>query len=346
VRPDFIVELFHKVMSEWELKRKKVYKYELSGKNLIVPWAEHRGGSIVMDLDANFNHIGNRSLKRMPGGDIRWTGYVADFLEKKTKLGGGKFTTEFILLRVLDDKEVGLDNWKPEKDIKKLKILRSTYVTEEEKHWAGRVVGNEFWYFFNWAIIGGLIYYFYNMGFLMKAGPIFIYFLVAVYAFGIFRWGLIRTRKPKQKKIDELLKYKNKLINDFKRKEKENLTRLDKALMHFKTWKKLSPIQFENALKRKLNQLGMNLSGTKTSGDGGIDLEGEDEEKKPILIQVKKYSKPVGVSVVREMIGVRENYQDKPRTIIYSLEGFSKGSIELAASNGIELKSIRKDLLI
>ena len=89
----------------------------------------------------------------------------------------------------------------------------------------------------------------------------------------------------------------------------------------------------------------MKVDTTKTTGDGGIDLEGIDEDKKPVLIQAKKYSKPVGVSVVREMIGVRQNNQNNPRTIIYSLEGFTKGAYDLASDQNIELKSIRDDLI-
>ena len=89
----------------------------------------------------------------------------------------------------------------------------------------------------------------------------------------------------------------------------------------------------------------MKVDTTKTSGDGGIDLEGHDENKNPVLIQAKKYSKPVGVSVVREMIGVRQNYQDNPRTVIYSLEGFTKGAYDLAKAHNVELKSIRDDLI-
>ena len=64
-----------------------------------------------------------------------------------------------------------------------------------------------------------------------------------------------------------------------------------------------------------------------------------------MVIQAKKYSKPVGVSVVREMIGVRQNHKSNPRTIIYSLEGFTKGAYDFAKKNDIELKSIRDDLI-
>ena len=141
------------------------------------------------------------------------------------------------------------------------------------------------------------------------------------------------------------MSYKRMLIKDKKDTVKKQLSDLDQALEKYSTWTRLSPIAFENALQRKLNNLGMKVDTTKTSGDGGIDLEGVDENNNPVLIQAKKYSKPVGVAVVREMIGVRENYQDNPRTIIYSLEGFTKGAYDLANSNGIQLKSIREDLI-
>jgi HJR/Mrr/RecB family endonuclease len=262
---------------------------------------------------------------------------------------GDQIRAQFHLLRILHESETDIEKWNPKKKIKDLKVLPYESLTNEENHWAGEVQGNEVGFFGNWIFFIGLFVFLLNKGVFHPSGILegtwIIYLITIVWGYFNFKSKLIRSKKPLESKVNELMSFKRKLIKEGKNRVKQQLTELDKALGKYSTWKTLSPIAFENALKRKLNNLGMKVDTTKTSGDGGIDLEGHDENKNPVLIQAKKYSKPVGVSVVREMIGVRQNYQDNPRTVIYSLEGFTKGAYDLAKAHNVELKSIRDDLI-
>ncbi len=297
-----------------------------------------------MDLDNNFNYVGLRTVKRNP--DVHGTSYVADILINSKKQND-QIIGQFKLLRVLNEKEVDLEYWKPSKKLEDLKILPAEFLTEEETNWAGKVKGNEVEFFGWWGALIAFIYFVFNKGLISvdisSSWP--IYLIIGLGIFFIKSMRLIRSKKPIEKKINQLMSYKRNLIKDNKNQINKQLSELDIALGKYSTWANLSPTAFEGALKRKLNNAGMKVDTTKTTGDGGIDLAGIDENKQSVLIQAKKYSKPVGVSVVREMIGVRQNHQNKPRTIIYSLEGFTKGAYDLANDHGIELKSIRGDLI-
>ena len=81
------------------------------------------------------------------------------------------------------------------------------------------------------------------------------------------------------------------------------------------------------------------------SQNGGADVEAVDAGGSAVIVQTKQYAGNVGVAVVREMIGVRETREDRPRVIIFALNGFTKGAMDLAASSGIQLRSIRREVL-
>ena len=66
----------------WQYARKKIFKYPKSGKLIIAPLTQHRGGSFIMDLDNSFNYVGLRVVKRNP--DVHGTSYVADVLINST----------------------------------------------------------------------------------------------------------------------------------------------------------------------------------------------------------------------------------------------------------------------
>ena len=331
--------------NEWGLVRKNIYKYPKSGKLIIAPISQPRAGAFIMELDNNFNYTGLRTVKRQP--NVQLTPYVSDVLVKSSIIEDGKINAQFKLLRVLNKEEVDLKNWEPTKKLEELKVLPFQSLTKEEIHWAGKIEGNETEFYGWWiAFIGFISFVLYKGLFNAGLGTTWpIYFILIIWIYLIKDMRLTRSKKPSEKKIKQLSSYKQKLIKSGKARIKKQLTELDKALGKYSAWKNLSPINFEEALKMKLNKNGMKVDTTKTSGDGGIDLIGIDENKNQVLIQAKKYSKPVGVSVVREMIGVRQNHKLNPRTIIYSLEGFTKGAYDFAKDNDIELKSIRDDLI-
>ena len=108
-------------------------------------------------------------------------------------------------------------------------------------------------------------------------------------------------------------------------------------------WDGLSRDRVESSVSTKLETEGFKVKATRVLKDGGIDVEALDEHWAPVVVQVKPQQKNVGVSVVREMIGVREKRPDKPRVIIYSPVGFTRGATGLAKTSGVELREFDKD---
>lgn len=68
----------------------------------------------------------------------------------------------------------------------------------------------------------------------------------------------------------------------------------------------LSPIEFEDQIRRLFSALGFNLSMTKQTRDGGIDLEGASlgVGGGRVVVQCKRYSGTVPVREVRDLLGV------------------------------------------
>jgi HJR/Mrr/RecB family endonuclease len=145
--------------------------------------------------------------------------------------------------------------------------------------------------------------------------------------------------------MDQLAIHKAELRKGANDRLIETKTAFQSALQDYSTWEQLSPRDFEVAVAMKLQKNGLKVQATRYSKDGGVDVEATDESGCPVIVQTKRYKNNVGVSVVREMIGVRESRPDKPRTIIYSLVGFTKGARQLAQESEIELRDVRSDLL-
>ena len=99
----------------------------------------------------------------------------------------------------------------------------------------------------------------------------------------------------------------------------------------------LSPYEFEQYVARLFRQKGYTVTHRGRSGDKGVDLELERAGGKRAIVQCKRYRRPVGPEVVRELFGTlihervthaflvttanvsksaREWAQDKPMTLI------------------------------
>ena len=266
-----------------------------------------------------------------------------DFLRKETPTDEDDMINfSFKILRVINKDDLQLENWNPKKNIKVLPILKDKHITNEEEHWAGKVKGNEVEQVLSSIIIIFLSYVIYNNA---NTGLIYFSPLILLWGYQIYDHGWIRTKKPDLNKLQQLTYYKETLLQEDVDLHKENFSQLDKNLMEFDFWKNIKPNEFELALARKLNNDGMRVKTTEFIGDGGIDIEGVDENGTPIIVQAKQFAGNIGVSVVREMIGVREEHPKNPRVVIYSLMGFSTGAKELAKTHNIELMSVRDDLL-
>jgi hypothetical protein len=72
-------------------------------------------------------------------------------------------------------------------------------------------------------------------------------------------------------------------------------------------WWKLDGWEFEEEAARVFRLNGYKAEVTKKTGDGGIDILMYKNGKK-IIVQSKHYTKPVGVSVARELNGIKDDF--------------------------------------
>ena len=82
-------------------------------------------------------------------------------------------------------------------------------------------------------------------------------------------------------------------------------------------WWKLDGWEFEEEVAKVFRLNGYEAKVTKKTGDGGIDiLMYKDKDK--IIVQCKHYSDPIGVSVVRELNGVKDDFKADKLIIVAS----------------------------
>lgn len=144
---------------------------------------------------------------------------------------------------------------------------------------------------------------------------------------------LAATWRPGSKeKIAQVIEAKDRLRCAKKQQFIQNASSLE-------WWKTLSGVEFENAVAMLFCDKGYLVEFTPRSSDGGVDLKMQTEESR-VLVQCKAYGKNVGVAAVRELIGVRAQFDDPHEAWLVSLAGFSKQAEELASRNGIKLFSI------
>ena len=82
-------------------------------------------------------------------------------------------------------------------------------------------------------------------------------------------------------------------------------------------WWNLDGWQFEEEAAKVLRLNGYKAKVTKKTGDGGIDIL-MYKDKKKIIVQCKHYTSPVGVSVTRELNGIREDFNADELVLIAS----------------------------
>lgn len=100
-------------------------------------------------------------------------------------------------------------------------------------------------------------------------------------------------------------------------------------------------VQFENYLALLFHSRGYSVLPTKISGDFGADLILK-KSGKCIVVQAKRYSKPVGLKAVQEVNSAIKVYKAHEAWVVTNNE-FTKSAITLARANDIRLIG-RKEL--
>lgn len=97
----------------------------------------------------------------------------------------------------------------------------------------------------------------------------------------------------------------------------------------------MSGIDFEKRLEVMFGDLGYKVERTPPSGDFGADLILEDRKGRTV-VQAKRYSKPIGIKAVQEVIGSIAFYKATQAIVVTNIY-FTPQAEKLAQSNGVEL---------
>ena len=97
----------------------------------------------------------------------------------------------------------------------------------------------------------------------------------------------------------------------------------------------MSGIDFEKRLEVMFGDLGYKVKRTPPSGDFGADLILEDRKGRTV-VQAKRYSKPIGIKAVQEVIGSIAFYKATNALVVTNIY-FTPQAEKLAQSNGVEL---------
>lgn len=99
----------------------------------------------------------------------------------------------------------------------------------------------------------------------------------------------------------------------------------------------MTPAQYEEHVGYMMREWGFgNVRVMGGTGDFGADVLCTDTGGQKVCVQCKKYSKPVGVSAVQEVIGARGFYGCQ-RAIVATTTSFTPAARQLAEKNGVEL---------
>lgn len=97
----------------------------------------------------------------------------------------------------------------------------------------------------------------------------------------------------------------------------------------------MTPQEYEHYCAAVLREREWTARVTRASGDQGVDIVAEKRGAR-IVIQCKKYSKPVGNRAVQEIVAAIA-HEDAERGVVVTTSGYTRAAERLAASNKVLL---------
>lgn len=97
----------------------------------------------------------------------------------------------------------------------------------------------------------------------------------------------------------------------------------------------MSPEDYEHFCAALLREARWSARVTRLSGDQGVDIVAEKRGRR-IVVQCKKYSKPVGNRAVQEIVAAIA-HEEAERGIVVATMGYTASAVQLAASNEVLL---------
>jgi restriction system protein len=119
-------------------------------------------------------------------------------------------------------------------------------------------------------------------------------------------------------KLSKTLSYRTKL-------RKSNINEIDS----------MDGVQFEHYLKELYKSKGYRVELTPTTGDFGADLI-LNKDGKRFVVQAKRYSKPVGIKAVQEVVSAIKMYRATEAWVVTN-NVYTKAAIELAKTHDVVL---------
>lgn len=333
-----------------QLRRTHVFQYDKSGKLAAI--FSRNGGYSVVELSPNMNEIMSVRLPRYIKGDVSSaTKYQVEMIETVEDGADDTISYSYRLLRILSPEDLDEDRWMNTVSLNELPVLSEPIFTKEEKLWAGKREGNlgqgigsvVIAIFAAWVAVE---IYFDLASYKADSQYVFIWSAIAATAVivsVIYPWKM--PRSANREKLQHLTLHKERLRQRAQDLHTAAKTKFEKALEDYDYWESLSPQKFELGVSLRLEKEGYKVQTTQYAKDGGVDIHAVDDEGAAMIVQAKQHSSNVGVAVVREIIGVRESSPAKPKALIFSLVGFTRGARELAEKEGVELRDIKSELL-
>jgi HJR/Mrr/RecB family endonuclease len=93
----------------------------------------------------------------------------------------------------------------------------------------------------------------------------------------------------------------------------------------------MSPLEYERFVARELERAGWKVKHCGAAGDQGCDVLGYRDGFR-LVVQVKLYRKPVGVSAVQEVVGSRRAYKAQLSAVV-APSGYTSAAQRLARVN-------------
>lgn len=190
------------------------------------------------------------------------------------------------------------------------------------------------------AVTGGLID---EMGFL---GGTVLGLFVGLIIVGFTEESLkdkkTRERDERYRQAEELSRPLHEKVQNYENAQRDYQLSLENAQRERQRrreeyWESLRGVEFEESLAQLYSNLGYAVEITKGSGDEGVDLFLQKDEK-VIVVQCKGHEKPIGVGAIRDLYGAMIHFK-ADSAILACPAGFTIGVEMFATDKSIQLIS-------
>lgn len=296
----------------------KVYRHRSSGK--LIALGIGNGYAFPLNSDLTFSSKEPHRIRRST--QLELTPYRIE-VELQTK--GGQSTYQKI--RTWDENHLPQKSADPNSLLEhRIDVSPSQEFNDAERRYVGQSSGHpiSFLLFLSSLILLGA-------GSRLGWWPSLLAFTAGIFVI----W---KTKTPGDiQKIFEVEKAKERIRQEAERK-------LTEAMRDVRFWAALDGIGFEQAMAKLYREQGFDVEFTPRTNDQGVDLILRKNGAISI-VQCKAYTNNVGVSAVRELIGVRSSWPNTTEAILATVFDFSSAAKTLATEQHIKLFSVTKDHL-